>query len=86
MIMNTDTRETLPNKGNFRELVMTLFRQKHKAAMLYEDNGVTRANGFITAVFEKDGKQWLRLDKSLEIEIGKLYALNGVFASDYSEC
>lgn len=86
MIMNTDTRETLPAKGSFYELVMTLFRQKQKAAMLYEDSGVTRANGFITDVFEKNRKQWMRLDNNLEIEIGKLYALNGVFASDYSEC
>ena len=86
MIMNTDTRDTLPAKGNFYEQVVALFQQKQKAAMLYEDNGVTRANGFITDVFEKDGKQWLRLDNNLEIEIGKLYALNGLFASDYSEC
>lgn len=84
--MNTDSRETLPNNGSFYELVMTLFRKKEKAALLYDDNGVTRANGFITDVFEKDGKQWMRLDNNLEIEIGKLYALNGLFDSDYSEC
>ena len=51
--MNNDTRETLPAKGNFYELVMTLFQEKQPAAMLYEDGGVTRANGFITDVFEK---------------------------------
>ena len=84
--MNTDSRDTLPVKGNFYELVVTLFREKQHAAMLYEDSGVTRANGFITAVFEKDGKHWLRLHDQLEIAIDKIYAVNGLFSSDYSEC
>lgn len=84
--MNKDTRETLPAKGNFYEMVMTLFHEKQEAAILYEDNGVTRANGLITAVFEKDGKHWLRLDDGLEIAIDTIYAINGTFSSDYSEC
>lgn len=84
--MNNDTRETLPAKGSFYEIVMKLFQQKQHAAMLYEDGGVTRANGFITDVFEKDGKHWLRMEDKLEIEISKIYAINGLFSSDYSEC
>ena len=84
--MNNDTRETLLAKGNFYDIVMQLFQDKQHAAMLYEDGGVTRANGHITAIFEKEGKQWLRLDDKLEIEISKIYAINGLFSSDYSEC
>lgn len=84
--MNNDTRETLPPGGSFYDLVMLLFQQQQKAAMLYEDGGVTRANGFITAVYEKEGKHWLRLDDQLEIAVDKLYAVNGLFSSDYSEC
>ena len=86
MFMNKDIRETLPAKGSFYEVVMGLFQQNQHAAMLYEDGGVTRANGFITNVFEKDGKHWLRLDDKLDIEIEKIYAINGLFSSDYSEC
>ncbi|WP_207510991.1 hypothetical protein [Longitalea luteola] len=84
--MNKDLRETLPAKGSFYELVVKLHQEKQQAAMLYDDGGVTRANGFITTVFEKDGKHWLRLDDQLEIDIEKLYAINGLFSSDYSEC
>jgi len=84
--MNNDTRETLPAKGNFSELVMALFQQKQKAALLYEDNGVTRGNGFITAVFEKEGKQWIRLNDETDIATESIYAINGLFSSDYSEC
>lgn len=84
--MSPDTRQTLPEKASFYETVVKLFQEKQKAAMLYEDNGVTRGNGFITAVFEKDGQQWLRLNDEIDIEIKKIYAINGLFASDYSEC
>ena len=81
-----DARETIPRGGSFYPLVMDLFQKKEKVSMLYDDNGVTRANGFIEDVFEKEGVQWLKLDNQTEIRIDKLYALNGTFSSDYSEC
>lgn len=84
--MNNDTRETLPAKGNFSELAKMLFQQQQKAALLYEDNGVTRGNGLITAIFEKEGRQWIRLNEETDIAIENIYAINGLFASDYSEC
>ena len=84
--MNNDTRETLPANGSFYELVMTLFQQKQKAALLYEDGGVTRGNGFITAVYEKEGKHWLTLNEEIHISLDRIHAINGLFSSDYSEC
>ncbi len=81
-----DTRATLAPGGSFYDKVMELHKNKQEASILYEDNGVTRANGIITSVFEKDGKQWMRLNDELDVEIGSLYALNGTFTSDYSEC
>jgi hypothetical protein len=84
--MTNDTRETLPVNGSFYEMVMDLFLKKQKAGILYEDNGVTRANGMITAVFDKNEKKWMRFDSGLEVQIDTLYAVNGIFSSDYSEC
>lgn len=84
--MNQDTRETIPTGSNFYPQVKELFDKKQKAALLYEDNGVTRANGFITDIFEKENQSWLRLDNGNEIAISGIYAINGTFASDYSEC
>jgi hypothetical protein len=81
-----DTRETIPTGGSFYPLVMELYEQKQRAAILYDDNGVTRANGYIESVFEREDKQWLKLDDQTEIRIDKLYAINGTFSSDYSEC
>ena len=84
--MTNDTRRTIPANGSFYTIVKEIFGNKQKAGILYEDNGVTRANGYITALFEKEGKPWMKLNDDLEIAIDKLYAVNGIFSSDYSEC
>ncbi len=42
-----DTRETLPVKGNFYDIVFSLFQNKETVNILYDDNGITRANGKI---------------------------------------
>ena len=81
-----DVRETLPSGANFYTIVLQLFNDRQKAAILYEDNGVTRANGYIDQVFEKDGKRIMKFENGLEVDIDKLYAINGLFSSDYSEC
>lgn len=81
-----DLRETLPPKGSFYKLVVELHQTQQKASLLYEDSGVTRASGMITKVYSKDNRQFLQLDIGLEIPIDQIYALNGLFSSDYSEC
>lgn len=82
----SDTRKTLPPKGSFHELIVALYEQQQTASVLYEDNGVTRANGLIRELFEKDGEKWFRLADGTDIRIDSLYAVNGTFSSDYSEC
>lgn len=84
--MNNDTRLTNPVNGNFLEQVKILFETKQKAGILYENNGVTRANGMITALFEKNSQWYMQLDNDLEVAVASLYAVNGIFSSDYSEC
>lgn len=79
-------RETLSPKGSFYKLVVELHQTQQKASLLYEDSGVTRASGMITKVYSKDNRQFLQLDNGLEIPIDQIYALNGLFSSDYSEC
>ena len=85
-MMENDTRETIPASGSFYEQVKGLFEKKQKIAALYDDNGLTRANGLITALFEKEDGQWMKLDDGTEIRIDKLQAVNGVFSSDFSTC
>lgn len=82
----SDTRKTIPANGSFYELIVALYEQQQQASVLYEDNGVTRANGIITEIFEKEGTKCFRLNDGTEVRIDKLYAVNGTFSSDYSEC
>ncbi len=82
----SDTRQTIPANGSFYELILALYEQQQQASVLYEDNGVTRANGMISEVFEQEGAKWFRLNDGTEVRIDKLYAVNGTFSSDYSEC
>lgn len=81
-----DNRQTIDVNGSFYQQVKELFEKKQKIAVLYDDNGTTRANGMIASMFEKDGVQWMKLDDGTEIPIDKLQAVNGVFSSDYSTC
>lgn len=82
----SDTRQTIPANGSFYELIVALYEQQQQASILYEDNGVTRANGMITEIFDQEGVKWFRLNDGTEVRIDKLYAVNGTFSSDYSEC
>ncbi|SFW79234.1 hypothetical protein [Chitinophaga sancti] len=75
----------LPGES-FYPLIMELFEKKEKAAILYDDNGPTRAGGIIESVFEKEGTHWLRLEDGTEIQVDKLQAVNGNFSSDFSTC
>ncbi|WP_336518365.1 hypothetical protein [Pollutibacter soli] len=84
--MENDVRQTIGVNATFLPIVQELFTSRQKAALLFEDSGVTRANGFIKELYEKDGNQVIRLDNDLEIALKDIYAVNGTFASDYSEC
>ncbi len=85
-MMTNDIRQTISSGADFYPMVKRLFEEKQQVAVLYEDNGVTRAHGNITVLYEKDGVQWMELDDHTTIRIDQLYAVNGIFTSDYSEC
>lgn len=82
----SDKRQTVTSPADFYPIVKDLFAARQKVSVLYEDAGVTRANGNITAIYEKEGVQWMQLNETTNIRIDQLYAVNGTFTSDYSEC
>lgn len=84
--MNTDTRQTIPNGGSFFDQLSALLESKGTAGLLYEDSGMTRANGVITKLYKEDGREWLELNGEQKIAADTIYALNGVFRSDFSTC
>ena len=84
--MKADIRETLPAKGSFYDMVLSLWQKKETANILYDDNGLTRANGCIKYLNEQNESTYLELDNGVQININLIVAVNGIFASDYSEC
>jgi hypothetical protein len=81
-----DVRETLPVHGNFYSLILSLFENRETANILFDNNGITRANGLIKEISERNKSQFLVLDNDLKIGIHSIIAVNGIFSSDYSEC
>jgi hypothetical protein len=78
----SDARETIPVKGNFYSILEKLYRNRETASLLYDENGINRANGRITELNEKS----LLLDSGIRINLSGVVAVNGIFASDYTEC
>lgn len=83
--MNNDVRQTVATAADFLPVLRQLFEEQKAVALLYEDSGVTRANGQIEGLYEKDNAHWIRVEGK-EIPITGLYAVNGLFTADYSEC
>jgi len=80
-----DSRITINIKTDFIPVLETLQKEGKPVSILYEDAGVTRGEGVITAVGERDGQYWFSID-TLDIRVADLYAVNGLFSADYSEC
>jgi len=81
-----DQRQTNPVNGNFYQQLKDCHEKKQQVAILYEDGGVTRLQGQVTGLFEKDNIIWIEFNGTLDIRIDALYAVNGIFSSDYTEC
>jgi hypothetical protein len=84
--MKEDVRETLPVKASFFDMVKSLYQKQETIHVLYDENGITRANGVIAQLCEQDDRSYFVLDNGTQIYIKTLVAVNGIFASDYSEC
>jgi hypothetical protein len=59
-----------------------LYRGGEPARLLDDENGINRAHGLIADLNEKS----LRLDSGIPINLSAIVAVNGIFASDYTEC
>ena len=84
--MKEDVREILPVKANFFDTIKSLYEKRETVHILYDDNGITRANGLIEEVSEQDDSTYFVLDDGTDIYIQTVIAVNGIFSADYSEC
>lgn len=77
---------TLKTGQSFYDLLLQLQKDKTKAAMLLDCNGLVRAEGIISEARITDTQPYLKLQSRLKIVISTIVAVNGIFLSDYSEC
>jgi hypothetical protein len=84
--MPGDTRLTIPSGGSFEGFLKTLHQLGEEVHLLYDDHGITRANGKIKSIFNDNNGAFLEMEDGKRIQIENIVAVNGVFAGDYSEC
>ena len=81
-----DMRETVVDQQSFLYMLQTLKEENKKVFLLYDEQGLTRAEGFITAFMPVDERAAVMLDNGMTIPVRSIVAVNGIFLSDYSTC
>jgi hypothetical protein len=81
-----DARQTIEINESFSEMLQSLYKSGNKVYLLVDDNGITRAEGFIKTFNTTTDKPSIELDNGIKVTIETIIAVNGVFRADYSEC
>lgn len=81
-----DQRIILKTNERFDGLLQEIKENNEPARLLYDDNGIQRANGMIVGLELKDGDRLVTLDNGQKIFIDNIIGANGVFKDDYTEC
>jgi len=84
-----DQRQTFSNAAELMNMINVLFTQQRKASFIIDQDGLTRTEGLIVKLEEKNGlieETVVHLQPSLHFKLSQVIAVNGVFRSDYSEC
>jgi hypothetical protein len=84
-----DQRSTFGNLDQLLDIITGLFKEKSRASLIIDKEGLTRMEGLITKVERNDGsvgKTIVHLHPSENFTLNDVIAINGIFRSDYSEC
>jgi hypothetical protein len=81
-----DCRITLRENETFVEMLSHCHQAHEKVAMLLDVDGLSRAEGFIQNIDPNGPSPTIEMEDGQKIEIATISAVNGIFASGYSEC
>ena len=81
-----DSRQTLVVHATFEQMLNELKENKQPAALLFDEEGLTRHEGTVTQLREETGEMYVDLSDGKSIPLKAIVAVNGIFLSDYSEC
>lgn len=81
-----DQRLTLNKNETFSALLQSIKESNESARILYDDNGMERAEGLIEDLNLEDAEPFVILDNGTIVLINSIIGVNGIFKDDYTEC
>lgn len=81
-----DQRLTLKKNETFSALLQSIKESNESARILYDDNGMERAEGLIEDLNLEDAEPFVVLDNGTIVLINSIIGVNGIFKDDYTEC
>lgn len=81
-----DCRITLAINETFIDLLSQAYAMGEKVAMIIDDNGLERMEGFIATFNRTDPSPFIVLDNGCKVHLDKIAAVNGVFLAPYTGC
>jgi hypothetical protein len=81
-----DCRITLTKNESFLTKLQDSYLSAKKVYLLFDQNGMTRAEGLIKAIFTDATGTTIEMEDGLKIALEKIIALNGIFLPEYGEC
>jgi hypothetical protein len=81
-----DSRATLNNNDSFIAILFNCLEQKRKVAMLLDNNGLVRTEGFIKSITAEATQPYIEMESGLKIVVSTIAAVNGIFVASYRGC
>jgi hypothetical protein len=81
-----DCRITLGSNETFIELLFQAYATGEKVAMLIDDNGLERMEGFLATVSATGPSPFIEMVDGSKVNLNKIVAVNGIFLPEYSGC
>lgn len=81
-----DCRLTLERGNNFIAILRNCADTGKKVALLVDENGLDRAEGFIKSMKTDTDHPYIEMENGRQIKCSTIVAVNGVFLDNYSEC
>lgn len=81
-----NNQETLSSNTRFTSLLEHFKKSDDSVSLLYDDNGLTRAKGFIKRIDAEAMEPFIVLNDDTKVMMKTIVGVNGVFKDDYTEC
>lgn len=81
-----DCRLTLTKNDSFLKMLHNSYLSGEKVFLLFDENGLTRTEGIIKAIYIDTPTPTIEMEDGLKIAVRNIVAVNGFFSIEYGEC